>query len=611
MAYTIYNTDGSILLTLGEGKVDQKTTSLALIGKNVNAYGEYFNNNLVKLLGNFASTDEPRSPIVGQLWYDTTAGRMKVYDLNSVFRPITNTLAADQKPVELANNDLWFDTVNEQMYFSTNGQNTLLIGPKDSKIYGKTGWIAETIEASDGTDRVVNKLYSNNELVAILSTASFTFAASTSGMVSASVGINLNPTIGGIKFYGTATSADAIAGISVSQFLRKDINDSTIGSLSVVNDQGLIVSNTVNDQVTISITSGTHVATLAYNTADEDFRIQVTNGGLGSTSTFYMRAIDRYLGVWTENPQYPVDIFGNTRIIGDLVVVGSSTNVSSISLQVYDKNIELGYSINTDLGVDGGGITLKGLTDHTFNWTTATGWVANDNINLLSTSSFYKISGTNVLTHNSLGTGIQFAPGMKRMGVLEVLTVTNVSISGNTITTIGSNQTLYLDATGTGTIDASSNKITNLGTPTSNYDASTKKYVDDTLFLVKLGSFSLSLDVTKFVTIYGSVDNGVKNWLDQMFPITNIAGDEVFDLPNGARCKVLCGTTIITTTATSVSVTTTPVLVDAGGWQFTATVASGLAGATVASLASQSHTPTTSYVVQTWKVQTGVWTKIS
>lgn len=611
MSYTIYNTDGSILLTLGEGKVDQKTTSLSLIGKNVNAYGEYLNNNLVRLLGNFANTDEPRSPIVGQLWYDTTAGRMKVYDLNSIFRPITNTLASDAKPVELANNDLWFDTVNQQMYFSTDGQNTLLIGPKDSVVYGQTGWIADSIEANNGTDYVVNKLYNNNQLVAILSTASFTFAASTSGMVSVNVGLNLNPTIGGIKFYGTATSADAIAGISVSQFLRKDINDSTLGSLSVVNDQGLIISNSVNDQVTISITSGTHIATLAYNETDEDFRIQITNGSLGSTSTFYMRAVDRTLGIWTESPQYPVDIFGNTRITGDLIVVGSSTNVSSISLQVYDKNIELGYSLNSDTGVDGGGITLKGTTDKTFVWNTSTGWTANDNINLTSTSSFYKISGTNVLTYNSLGTGIQFAPGMKRMGVLEVLTVTNVSISGNTIQTIGLNQTLFLDASGIGTVDVSSNKITNLGTPTSNFDAATKKYVDDTLFLVKLGSFSLSVDVTNFTTLYGSVDNGVKNYLDLMFPITNISGDEVFDLPNGARCKVLCATTIINTTATSVSITTTPILVDAGGFQFTATVASGLAGATVGSLATQSHTPTTSYVVQTWKVQTGVWTKIS
>ena len=38
MAYTIYNTDGSILLTLGDGKIDQKYTSLTLIGKNLNEF---------------------------------------------------------------------------------------------------------------------------------------------------------------------------------------------------------------------------------------------------------------------------------------------------------------------------------------------------------------------------------------------------------------------------------------------------------------------------------------------------------------------------------------------------------------------------------------------
>ena len=57
MAYNIYNSDGIILLTLSEGEVDDFSTSLNLVGKNSNNYGQYVNNNLVYLLTNFAAAE--------------------------------------------------------------------------------------------------------------------------------------------------------------------------------------------------------------------------------------------------------------------------------------------------------------------------------------------------------------------------------------------------------------------------------------------------------------------------------------------------------------------------------------------------------------------------
>jgi hypothetical protein len=80
MAYTIYNTDGTVLSTIAVGEVDNFSTSLDLIGKNVNNYGEYYNNNLVKLLTNFASveSEEPSQPQTGQLWYNKTEKQLKI-----------------------------------------------------------------------------------------------------------------------------------------------------------------------------------------------------------------------------------------------------------------------------------------------------------------------------------------------------------------------------------------------------------------------------------------------------------------------------------------------------------------------------------------------------
>jgi hypothetical protein len=72
MSYIINKTDGTTLVTLDPGVLDQ-STSLYLIGKNYPNYGELQQENFVRLLENFANTTEPNAPLVGQLWYDTDA----------------------------------------------------------------------------------------------------------------------------------------------------------------------------------------------------------------------------------------------------------------------------------------------------------------------------------------------------------------------------------------------------------------------------------------------------------------------------------------------------------------------------------------------------------
>ena len=53
MAYVLNKTDGSVLTELIDSTIDQTSTDLTLIGKNVSNYGEYFNENLIKLLENY------------------------------------------------------------------------------------------------------------------------------------------------------------------------------------------------------------------------------------------------------------------------------------------------------------------------------------------------------------------------------------------------------------------------------------------------------------------------------------------------------------------------------------------------------------------------------
>jgi hypothetical protein len=92
---------------------------------------------------------------------------------------------------------------------------------------------------------------------------------------------------------------------------------------------------------------------------------------------------------------------------GDLTVNGTTTTINSTTLTVDDKNIELGSIASpTNTTADGGGITLRGSTDKTFNWVNATSaWTSSEDLNLAS-GKVYEINGTSVLSATTLGSGV-------------------------------------------------------------------------------------------------------------------------------------------------------------------------------------------------------------
>ena len=74
----------------------------------------------------------------------------------------------------------------------------------------------------------------------------------------------------------------------------------------------------------------------------------------------------------------------NLTLSGDLTVNGTTTTIDTTTLQVEDKNIEIGkVSSPSDTTADGGGWTLKGATDKTFNWVNSTdAWTSSEHIHV-------------------------------------------------------------------------------------------------------------------------------------------------------------------------------------------------------------------------------------
>jgi len=95
--------------------------------------------------------------------------------------------------------------------------------------------------------------------------------------------------------------------------------------------------------------------------------------------------------------------FGNNVVItGDLTVNGTETIINTETLEVEDKNVVLGnVTTPTDVTADGGGITLKGATDKTFNWVNATdAWTSSENLDLASNKGIY-LNGFSVIASSS------------------------------------------------------------------------------------------------------------------------------------------------------------------------------------------------------------------
>lgn len=230
MAYTILNTDGSVLVLLADGTVDQSTTSLSLIGKNTSGFGQYMNENFVQLLANNANTsgNPPRSPLKGQLWYDTTIRKLKVYD--NGFKNVGGVIVASSTPIELSTGDLWFDTVNMQLKI-LNGNIVYTVGPLFPKSVGDNGWIIPSTSIKDisNNPQQVTVLKNYGNTVGMISQSQFTpssadnttyFSTSTTQQV-----------VSGLTVVGDVNYSGKIKEKQLSFFIDVDILANTINGI--------------------------------------------------------------------------------------------------------------------------------------------------------------------------------------------------------------------------------------------------------------------------------------------------------------------------------------------------------------------------------------------
>jgi len=412
MAYTINKTDGTILATVNDGVLDT-TSSLSLIGRNYQSYGEAFNENLVKLLENSSSASEPTAPIEGELWWDKTNDRLKVYT-GAAWVNVGVESSASEPSTGLSTGMLWNDTTNDQLYMY-DGTAFDLIGPIFSTADGKAGFLQDTITDNLSATQKVVGVYNKGTRWAIASTNAFTANTAPSGFGSTSVGLGLTLATGH-KIHGTATNADTLDNIDSASFLRSDANDTTSGTLGVLNDTGLTVG--IDSDVNISV-SGSDV-TFKNQTSDGDIKFNINDGGSDTTALLIDGAT--------------ADVIVN----GNLQVKGTTTSVETTNMTIEDPLLELNRS-SSGADVDSGIYVQRGSAGNSaiLYWNEG-----EDKFKaVLSTSA----ATVTAVTDSSKATIVANYEG-------DTLTVGSVSIVENEIRTNNSNDSLQLGAAGTGNV---------------------------------------------------------------------------------------------------------------------------------------------------------------
>jgi hypothetical protein len=349
MPYTLNKTDGTILTDLLDNSIDNITTDITLVGKNTANYGELFNENFIKLLENFANSEPPRSPIKGQLWFDTSDNSLKIYDGNE-FKEFSKPIVSSTEPTtELG--DFWFNNQTRQLYFN-DGNGLRLAGPIYTEQQGVSGFEIATIKDLNGINHIVAKLKLGNILVGIFSNDAFTpdygvgeGLKLASEQISGPINIGFTPVSIAFEFNITAARSKSLVDnfgqpISVDEFIKVTGNNTIDGRLTISGSNTINLSDKLNKPLSLGwgpnltfemeqLTVGSSITppvVLRLNRADQDFVIKSKNDAVFEDAIF-IKSADSRVGILNNNPLATLDVNGDINTRGNIKTNNTSVNV--------------------------------------------------------------------------------------------------------------------------------------------------------------------------------------------------------------------------------------------------------------------------------------------
>ena len=360
MPYILNKTNGERIATVQDASLDL-STDLIFVGRNYAGYGEWQNENFLKLLENFANTINPSKAIVGQIWYDTANKKINVYD-GTNWKQIANLTVTATNPVsqEPTTGDLWYNNTEQQLY-AFNGDDYALIGPP-SGADTRAQWRGDVEYADPEQDNSGAPKYNikavvgtNDQVVAIVSDERYKlgpaseepfpkyplYDAGTSFTIVKGITLRGADHITGRSASSTATTESYLLWGTAAHSLLADAATSTRGFL--------FSTNPTTGSYPIPYVSSTGTATeiysnnsYFYNPIDNSVNASIFRGV--ATSALYADLAERYEAdsVYDE---------GTVVVIGGLKEITISTEHASTAVAgVVSKNPA--YLMNSEAGTD-------------------------------------------------------------------------------------------------------------------------------------------------------------------------------------------------------------------------------------------------------------------
>lgn len=364
-----------------------------------------------------------------------------------------------------------------------------------------------------------------------LSTEVFTISGGTglsTSVTDNTLTVNIDNTGVVANTYGSSTAIPVLTINAQGQITSA--NTAAIATdLSIAGDSGTDTISLLNETLVFvggtALTSVVTANTVTFNLDDT----AVTPGSYGSAtavSSFTVDAQGRLTAAGTTNIAIPsTQVTDFTEAVQDVVgafVVGTSAQgitvtyddvANSLTVSANDATtttkgvasfsaddfnvtsgaVELEDTVLKAITTDTGALTIashaisilggEGM-DVTHSGTTITiagedASTTNKGIASFANANFTVTNGAVTAKNITLGTStLTLGSTTSSLAGLAQIDVDNIRIDGNTISSTNTDGNIVLDPNGTGIIDVSAARITNLGTPTAGTDAATKSYVD-------------------------------------------------------------------------------------------------------------------------------------
>ena len=295
--------------------------------------------------------------------------------------------------------------------------------------------LTETLTISGGTN-LTSSAASNTVTVNLDPNISLTSVVA-SGVITATSGFSGNLT-------GTATSTTNIPNLtgaitsnntttSLGSFSSSDLatalTDETGSGSAVFATSPTLVTPVLGSATATSIVVGSGVTINASGIIASAGIITASQLSTGASGTGINITTNTISGpaTLTIDPAAVGDNTGAVRIKGDLYVDGTQFIVNSTTIELADFVVGIASTATTDALADGAGIRIGPDNNLTYDHTN-TALKSSENFNVASGKT-YKIDGTDVLSSNTLGSGI-VASSLTSVGTLTNLNVGNVNSTG-------------------------------------------------------------------------------------------------------------------------------------------------------------------------------------